>query len=268
MKIVVTHLTRMQGGTVCVAGLDVETGQHVRPVQPMASLQSRVTSSRGGPFDMATVVDLGLTRPVPTPPEVEDREFSWWHARAIDHVEAGLFWEMLRYVARRSLRELFGPELRSIGRSGRQRAATDVGTGRASLAVLIPSGQPRLMLATKPDGRDVVRMELSDGVFSLDLSVTDLRLYADDGGRPATERVREVADRLARGVPVLLSVGLTRPFAARTGDAPVHWLQVNSVHLEDDPCWRLTVYGPAQLSALHRVPAVAGQSPGDDSLPF
>ena len=82
MKIVVCHLTRMQRGTVCVAGLDVETGQHVRPVPPMGVLQSRVTATRGGPFDMATVVDLGLTRPVPTPPEVEDHEMTWWHARA------------------------------------------------------------------------------------------------------------------------------------------------------------------------------------------
>ena len=72
MKIVVTHLTRMQRGTVCVAGLDVETGRHVRPVQPMGVLQSRLTTPRGGPFDMATIVDLGVTRPVPSPPEVED----------------------------------------------------------------------------------------------------------------------------------------------------------------------------------------------------
>jgi hypothetical protein len=63
MKIVVTHLTRMQRGTVCVAGLGVETGQHVRPVQPMGVLQSRVTMRRGGPLDTATIVDLGLTRP-------------------------------------------------------------------------------------------------------------------------------------------------------------------------------------------------------------
>ena len=103
MKIVVSHLTRMQRGTVCVAGLDVDTGQHVRPVPPMGVLQSRVTAPRGGPFDMATVVDLGLTRPVPSPPEIEDCEITWWHARATHSVEPGLFWEMLQFVARPSL---------------------------------------------------------------------------------------------------------------------------------------------------------------------
>src|SRR4051794_22217480 len=99
MKIVVTHLTRMQRGTVCVAGLDVDTGQHVRPVAPLGVLQSRVTAPRGGPFDMATVVELGATRPIPSPPEVEDVEVTWWHARAVQPVEPDLFWGVLRCVA-------------------------------------------------------------------------------------------------------------------------------------------------------------------------
>lgn len=260
MKIVVSHLTRMQRGTVCVAGLDVETGQHVRPVPPMGVLQSKVTAPRGGPFDMATVVDLGLTRPVPSPPEVEDRELTWWHARATRLVEPELFWSMLQFVARPSLAALFGPELRTIGRAGSRRAVTDLGAGCASLGVLIPRAQPRLTLGTKPDGRSVVRMALADGDSSLDLSVTDLRLYADDGARPDAETIRDVAGRLARGVPVLLSVGLTRPFSARPDEPPLHWLQVNNIHLEDDPAWRLTAAGPV------RAPAAVGVDP--DDLPF
>ena len=250
MKIVVSHLTRMQRGTVCVAGLDVETGRHVRPVPPMGALQSRVTASRGGPFDMATVVDLGLTRPVPSPPEVEDCELTWWHARATQLVEPRLFWELLQFVARPSLSVLFGPELRTIGRADSRRAVTDVGTGAASLGVLIPHRPPRLSLSTKLDARAVVRMALSDGSMSLDLSVTDLRLYADDGGRPDLEKVRDVADRLARGVPALLSVGLTRPFAARPDEPPLHWLQVNNIHLEDAPAWRLPARGAVPVGPV------------------
>src|SRR4051794_27094882 len=209
MRMVVTHLTRMQRGTICVAGLDVDTGRHVRPIPPMGVLQSRMTAPRGGPFDMATVVDLGLVRPVPAAPEVEDVEITWWHARAVGGIEPELFWETLRFVSRPSLSELFGPALRTIGRSGRQRAVTDLGSGSASLGVLVPLGRPRLTLDKKPDGREVVRMQLWDGERRLDLSVTDLRLYADDGGRPDSARVEAVAKRLDRGVPVLLGVGLT-----------------------------------------------------------
>ena len=261
MKIVVSHLTRMQRGTVCVAGLDVESGQHVRPVPPMGVLQSRVTAPRGGPFDMATVVDLGLTRPVPSPPEIEDRELTWWHARATRLVEPEMFWEMLQFVARLSLTELFGSELRTIGRAGNRRAVTDRGTGSASLGVLRPHGQPQLTLGTKPDGRSVVRMAVRDGSMALDLSVTDLRLYADDGSRPDIETIHDVAGRLARGVPALLSVGLTRPFSARPDEPPLHWLQVNNIHLEDDPAWR--------LAPPHALPvgfAAAGELL--DELPF
>ena len=32
MKIVVNHLTRMQLGRICVAGVDMATGKHVRPL--------------------------------------------------------------------------------------------------------------------------------------------------------------------------------------------------------------------------------------------
>jgi hypothetical protein len=265
VKIVVTHLTRMQRGTVCAAGLDVETGQHVRPVPPIGALQSRATAPRGGPFDLATVVDLGLTRPIPSPPEVEDHELTWWHARATRHVDPTLFWELLAFVARPSLRGLFGPELRTVGRSGNRRAVTDAGLGCASLGVLIPRRQPRLTLGTKPDGRQVVRIEIADNELTLNLSVADLRLYADDGGRPAADRVQEVANRLARGVPTILSVGLTRPFAARPDEAPVHWLQVNNIHLADDPCWRLAS-GPLP-EALHPIGAHALVDT-DDDLPF
>lgn len=271
MRIVVTHLTRMQRGTVCVAGLDVDTGRHIRPLQPMGVLQSRVTAARGGPFDMATVVDLGAIRPVPVAPEVEDVEITWWHARAESQVAPQLFWEMLRFVARRSLRTLFGPELRTIGRSGRQRAVADEGSGEASLGVLVPLGRPRLSLDRKPDGREVVRMQVWDGELRLDLSVTDLRLYADDGARPDTERVRDVATRLDRGVPVLLGVGLTRPFASRPNETPVHWLQVNNIHLEDDPAWRLVASrGPADPDAVRSLVMAGAGGPvlTDDDLPF
>lgn len=254
MKFVVSHLTRMQRGQVCVAGIDVDTGRHVRPVLPVGALQARMTTPRGGPFDMATVVDLGLTRPVPSPPEVEDVEFTSWHARIERDVPATLFWEMLGHLSKPTLAEIFGTELRTVGAPDSRRAVTDAGTGRASLGVLVPRGQPRLFVATKSDGHESVRMHLSDGDLVLDLSVTDLRLTTDDGSRPDVERVRAVAERLRRRVPVLLSVGLTRPFASRPGEEPVHWLQVNNLHLEDDPAWRLprNSTSPGRMNAGRR----------------
>ena len=218
---------------------------------------------------MATVVNVGVTRAVPSAPEVEDHEMTWWHARAERAIDPALMWDMLGVVARPSLRQLFGPKLRYLGHPRSRRAVVDVGEGEASLGVLIPRGQPELTLGKKPDGRDVVRLSFTDGQFALDLSVADLRLYIDDGGLPDVDRVRDVSERLAGGVGVRLSVGLTRPFAARTSDMPVHWLQVNNIHLEDDPCWRLV---PATAQTPGRQPVGVGLTrmvgADSDDLPF
>jgi hypothetical protein len=148
---------------------------------------------------------------------------------------------------------------------------TDLKTGAASLGVLRPNGTPRLRLDRKPDGREVVRMQLADGTFRLDLSVSDLRLYADDGGRPDTARVGEIARRIERGVPLLLGVGLTRPFATGNGEEPVHWLQVNNLHLEDDPAWRLASSIRPGSSSVERQLVTAGSGMSnlaDEELPF
>jgi hypothetical protein len=36
---------------------------------------------------------------------------------------------------------------------------------------------------------------------------------------------------------VIFGVGLTRPFAEREDAPAVHWLQVNNIHLRNDPYW-------------------------------
>ena len=237
MKIAVTDITRMQLGYFCVAGVNIDTGQHVRPVQPMSRLRDTLCARRGGPFDMATVVDLGLTRPVPTPPEMEDHEFTPHHARTVQQIDATLYWEMLCHLAQSSLGELFGPALR---KAGRDRALVDQGGGTASLGVLAPRGRPKLVAEKRDAGGSTLRLHFNDGALWLNLSVTDLRLWADDHVTPRWDLVRSVTSRLERGVPCLLSVGLTRPFASGDDATAVHWLQVNNIHLSDDPCWRLS----------------------------
>ena len=236
MKIAVMHLTRMQRGFICAAGVNVEDGRQVRPVLPRGRLKETLSAVRGGPFDMATVVDLGATRAVGAAPELEDHEFTPWHARAVQTIEHVLFWDMLNCLARSSLRELFGPQLRRIGRN---RAVVAAGAGVASLGCLRPTGQPSLYLKPGADGMPRPRLWVSDGTFCLDLPVTDLRLFEADHTRIRMDVFGAVARRLDDHVPLLLSVGLTRPFATREGDTLVHWLQVNNLHLEDDPAWQL-----------------------------
>lgn len=236
MKIAVTHLTRMQRGYFCAAGVNVADGANIRPVQPMGRLRDLYCARRGGPFDMALVVDLGPTRPVPSLPEVEDHEFTPDHARAVQRIEPLLFWEMLCHLSKTSLKQMFGPDLRQVGRD---RAIVDEATGSASLGCLAPTGRVAFVVDENQRGVPSLRLRFTDGSLSLNLSVTDQRLWADDHSTPRWELVHRVKRSLERGVPCLLSVGLTRPFSSQEGQPPVHWLQVNNIHLTDDPCWRL-----------------------------
>jgi hypothetical protein len=47
-----------------------------------------------------------------------------------------------------------------------------------------------------------------------------------------------VQGRIEAGVEVILSVGLTRAWRKQNDTAERHWLQVNNIHLKDDPLWR------------------------------
>ena len=82
-------------------------------------------------------------------------------------------------------------------------------------------------------------MTLSDGQIEADASVTDLRLYGDDHATPDPAHLRAVAQSIAGSQGVILSVGLTRKFRSSDAAQYRHWLQVNNIHLKENPTWRL-----------------------------
>jgi hypothetical protein len=47
-----------------------------------------------------------------------------------------------------------------------------------------------------------------------------------------------VQERIEAGVESILSLGLTRPWRKQGDTTERHWLQVNNIHLKDDPLWR------------------------------
>lgn len=236
MKIVLNHLTRMQSGYVCVAGVDVATKTHVRPIPARTQLRPSFLARRNGPFDMAVIVDLGPTRPIGEKPAVEDHEFDPSKVTVVGTLAGPRFWNMLTQLAKPKLTLIFGNDLRLVTRAS---CAVDLGKGLASLGCLVPAGPPCLYLRARQDKPPQVRIRVSDGEFDLDLGVTDLRLYGQDHRTPDPEVVSMVADRLRKGDPVILSVGLTRPFAPSPDVSPSHWLQVNNVHFNREPVWQL-----------------------------
>ena len=221
----------MQPGYFCVAGVDVNMPRHIRPVLRHGRLTTDLLRTRGGPFDLGAVVDLGPTTNAGRAPELEDHRFDPMEARWLSDENPDCFWDSLDEIAAESLEEIFGPELELWDESG----TVDVGEGRASLGCLRPEKQPWMYV----DHRGTVRLVLDYLMPSVDLSVTDLRLYEKDARTPRRDLVQSVQKRLEAGVETILSVGLTRPWQKRGDDAERHWLQLNNIHLEDNPLWQL-----------------------------
>jgi len=214
-----------------VAGVDVETLNHVRPVLRYGRLTNGLIRPNGGPLDIGAVVDLGPTTYAGHAPELEDYHFDPARMTWLFDHDPDDYWEVLHGVARESLTGIFGTALELWDESG----TVDVGEGSASLGCLTPEKQPWLYV----DHRGTVRMVLDYLMPSVNLSVNDLRLYERDQRTPRRDLVESVQSRLEAGVEAILSVGLTRPWRKRGDTAERHWLQVNNIHLRDDPLLKL-----------------------------
>jgi hypothetical protein len=233
VQIVVNHITRMHDGHVCVAGLHRD-GHHIRPVLEHGRLWKELTSDYGGPFCMGAVVELGQTRPRPAAPEVEDHVFDPAVTHFVRMADPEKLWTFLDDRSASSLQSVFGETLTPDGIT----ASMPVGTGVASLGVLRPQGRPRI-----ERWKEKVRIVVTDeDLGPLSLPLTDLRVYDLESNAVDDRRLELLKDRVRRGRDVLLSVGVGRPWAREGGELR-HWLQVNNVHLDDNPLWPLPSAG-------------------------
>jgi hypothetical protein len=223
----------MQPGFVCIAGIDPETGGHVRPELRGTRIGIEMLEPNGGPFDMAVEVDLGRVKPQPSAPQVEDCVIVPGSARRLREVPPDEFWALLGSVATRSLTAVFGEELCDHGST----CFLEPGTGKASLGCLVTSEPPILEVcreAYRGQTKVRVRCHVRDEARECFPAVTDSRLYRSDQTTPRTELIANLNRRMKAGVATVLSVGVTRALSQGR-----HWLQVNNLHLQDDPEWRL-----------------------------
>src|SRR5262249_325166 len=153
---------------------------------------------------MAALVDLGTVEWCGHAPEIEDYYFTPSTAYYIRLISPALFWALLQYIARNSLAQIFGPSLRSFRRG----CIVDVDMGQASLGYLILPVPPRLYV----DNYGKIRAIIRGGTFSVDLSVMDLRLCEADHRTPRVALIERIDAQMSRGIPVVLSVGLARPW--------------------------------------------------------
>jgi hypothetical protein len=232
MQIVVNHLTRMQQGYMCVAGIDLETHLHVRPVID-CQMPIDLLSVHGGPFDMARIVDLGPSQFAGKVPEVEDRFFDGTLARHVGDMPAEEFWALLQTVAHEKLGTIFGPDLERVGSTC---AVVETGGLRSLGCYWAPGG--RLHIDDSYE-RPRIRFAWQSGDHTFNVPVTDVRLYESDHITPFLATVRWLAEQIAIQPRVLVSVGLSRPYRKSAGEPSRHWLQINNFHLAEKACWKL-----------------------------
>lgn len=229
MRIVIDHLTRMKPGFICVAGIDEAGHRYIRPVLAGGRRLS-VDLAGGTLFALGAAVDIAPATPCGAAPEVEDHVFE--PSRTVNGgiLSAKAFWASLSGMARPNLAGIFGRALHPQSNG----CAVDEGQGTASLGALRPASPPTLSV----NNYGKIRLDLLDGGRTLDLSVTDLRLYKADQKTARVRTIQDIQRRIGEGVEVILSVGLARAYQARNDTGRRHWLQVNGIHLQDNPTWQ------------------------------
>jgi hypothetical protein len=224
MQIVVNHVTRMRAPRICVAGIETNTLEHVRPTTRATEPITRaLLRSEGGPFGPGALVDLGDVVSEGVRPEVEDHRFATARARHVEDLGDELYLKVLDNVKHDGLETAFGPDVREIRP---RKLAVPAGRGERSLAV-IEVETPRLYI----DSWGKLFLDVEEDIEAK-LRVTDIRFYEADQDAVDREVVEDVSGRLLNGVKTYAMVGLAR--AMQDQDAgDVHWLQCNGLCLAD-----------------------------------
>lgn len=226
MQIVINHLTRMQKGYICVAGIDLATGLHIRPVL-QRQIPTDYLAEHGGLFGLRRIIDLGDAKFVGKVPEIEDFLFDQDAARHVADMPEEDFRGLIEGVAKQRLISIFGHDLHQSGAS----CAVEETCGLRSLGCYWAE-QGRLFIDEPPDhSRRRIRFSWRSGEFTFTSPVTDIRLFEDDHITPCEETVRRINDRVGQEDRVLLSVGLSRPYRPSNDQPSQHWLQINNIHV-------------------------------------
>jgi hypothetical protein len=229
MRIVLTHLTRMDAPRICIAGIDPDTGHHIRPTTGRSNPLTRAfLAEEHRPFALGALVELGETKPNPNPPEVEDHLFWPERARVLGRLSPQRYLDLLRVNAQHNLQAIFGRELQRQNRT----YAVDKGRGTASLGVLRAQRKPDIRI----DHYGKLRLQLQRaGESPAYLPVTDMRFVEPDHKTIRQDVLADVKTRMKHGIEVYLMLGLTRAFLKDGDDRERHWLQVNGICMADRP---------------------------------
>jgi hypothetical protein len=229
MQILINHLTRMQPGLICTAGIDLETRRHIRPVAGQPLTRS-LLSDFDGLLELGRVIDLGPTVFCGQVPEIEDRRFFPEQACVVKPACPIRLWEHSAVVAADKLRSIFGPDLEWYNHSPHYPGTAVVAehSGIRSLGCYWAQ-QAELKIVERNEGKKV-RLTFIEDDLRFSVAVTDIRCYQADHNTPDEPAIIELSQRIAGQARTLVSIGLSRASRYSADQSMRHWLQVNNIH--------------------------------------
>ena len=225
--LLINHLTRMQKGYFCAAGLNLKMLQYIRPTFAGKRLGNYLISEHKNCFEIGSVVAFPKMRHIGAYPMIEDYELAGAEPTFMYKMTPTDFIEALKKVSHEDVISVFGEDLKRIGNG----FGVEIGRGKASLGCIKVKGYSRLSLNEE---YNKIRFMMHYGKERIYLTVTDLRLY-DDEMLPKKEIVYYISKELSKKKSLFLSLGLTRPWSKPGSEKELHWLQVNNIYLENDP---------------------------------
>ena len=208
--IVITEVTRMQEGRVCIAGYD-QHGQSVRPVLPPPGIhESALYSKKQIIVFPSAKVEFDFTQPTPQPPHTEDVRYDPDSVRFIERQPEQRWHKMLEATLSKCVADIFEQPIHSE----HGHYIMD-GQGPRSLGTIKPAHIMQVIHELSPDNKWQYRLRFEDGAgAAYRLTITDLAWrYSCDHQRAQGEAPAQVAASMLHVLQkgeVYLRVGLAR----------------------------------------------------------
>jgi hypothetical protein len=229
-QIVITDVTRMYSGYVCVAGYD-SNGRCVRLSTLRIHEQDILDAGHQPILFPGAKVECQLLENLPDPPHTEDFKFDPATLRLAGRVDAKQWQAVLDRSSFTSVSDIFElPISDDHGHYIRD------GDGPRSIGTVRPRGIAKASYSAGAEGNWDYRLGFYDfvGVFYR-LKITDLTWHAyGDSLRSPEQEPAAIADQLTRLLKtrrVYLRIGLSRKWAKFPGRC---YLQINGIHTFPD----------------------------------
>jgi len=229
--IVITEVTRMQEGRVCIAGYD-QQGHCLRPVLPPPGIHERSLYSGSHPIIFPSAkVEFEFTQPTPQPPHTEDIRYDPASVLFIERQPEERWHKMLEVTLSRSVSDIFEQPIHSE----HGHYIMD-GQGPRSLGTIKPSGISQVIYELSLENKWQYRLRFEDGTgAAYRLTITDLAWrYFCDYQRAQGEAPTHIATPLLhilQASEVYLRIGLARGWDKFPGRC---YIQLTGIHTFPD----------------------------------